>query len=151
MAFKALTRTEIPVTVVDIVSIARGEFAENTERKDFTWSEAVEIKRALEPLEKAAAKERQGERTDKLVGKLPTGSKRKPPKRARDKVAKATGMSARTLAKAEAVVAAAEHDPENYGTCERQAPTSPRLGTRVGRPVYPGRVTHILLVPPARP
>jgi|SRR5258707_15476780 hypothetical protein len=71
--------------------------------------------------------------------------------RARDRVAKATGISARTLAKAEAVVAAAERDPENYGTCERQAPTSPRLGTRVGRPVYPGRVTHMLLVPPARP
>ena len=48
----------IPVTVVDLDEIARGEFAENAVRKDFTLSEAVAIKRALEPLEKAAAKER---------------------------------------------------------------------------------------------
>jgi hypothetical protein len=128
---------------------------------------------------KAAAKERQGTRTDKLGAKLAPGAKRRPSiaagergkeggrgkkktltangrkgKRAPtalERTAKATGKKARTLAKAEAVVAAAERDPENYGTCERQPPTSPRLGTRVGRPVYPGRVTHILLVPPARP
>ena len=48
----------IPVTVIDLDDIVRGEFAENTHRKDFTLSEAVAIKRALEPLEKAAAKER---------------------------------------------------------------------------------------------
>jgi hypothetical protein len=64
-------------------------------------------------------------------GKLPPQNKGK----TRDKVAKATGISARTLGKAAAVVDAAEKDPENYGTCERQPPTSPRLGTRVGRPV----------------
>src|SRR5262249_36494954 len=46
---------EIPAIVVDLDNIARGEFAENAIRKDFTLSEAVAIKRALEPLEKAAA------------------------------------------------------------------------------------------------
>jgi ParB family chromosome partitioning protein len=59
-AAESLGWTEISVTVVDLDSVVRGEFAENTCRKDFTLSEAVAIKRALEPLEKAAAKERQG-------------------------------------------------------------------------------------------
>jgi hypothetical protein len=115
-AFKALARTEISVTVVDIAKIVAGEFAENTERKDFTWTEAVEIKRAVAPLEEAAAEERM------KAGKGPDGSggrgKKKNPSangtkvkqgpRAADKVAKATGKKAKTLAKAEAVVAAAE-------------------------------------------
>ena len=89
----------------------RGEFAENAHRKDFTLSEAVAIKRALEPIERAAAKERQGTRTDKHLGKLPTSSTG----RAADKVAKATGMARRTLEKAEAIVDAAEAEPRKFG------------------------------------
>jgi hypothetical protein len=65
----------------------------------------------LEPLEKAAAKERQGTRTDKHPGKLPTSSTG----RAADKAAKATGMARRTLEKAEAIVDAAEAAPEKFG------------------------------------
>ena len=110
-AAKLLGWKEIAVTVVDLEAVVRGAFAENACRKDFTLSEAVAIKRALEPLEKAAAKERQGTRTDKHPGKLPTSSKG----RAADKAAKATGMARRTLEKAEAVVAAAEAEPEKYG------------------------------------
>jgi ParB/RepB/Spo0J family partition protein len=45
----------IPVTVVNLEAVARGEYAENAHRKDFTLSEAVAIKRALEPAERAAA------------------------------------------------------------------------------------------------
>src|SRR5262245_38185093 len=60
-AAKLLGWAEIPATVVDLDHIARGEFAENAIRKDFTLSEAVAIKRALEPVERAAAKERQRE------------------------------------------------------------------------------------------
>jgi N6-adenosine-specific RNA methylase IME4 len=71
----------------------------------------VAIKRALEPIERTAAKERQGARTDKHPGKLPTSSKG----RAADKVAKATGLARRTLEKAEAVVEAAEAEPERFG------------------------------------
>jgi N6-adenosine-specific RNA methylase IME4 len=111
-AYKALGRTHIPVTVVPLDDIVHGEFAENTARKDFTLSEAVAIKRALEPVERAAAKERQGTRTDlQHLGKLPTSSKG----RAADKAAKATGMARRTLEKAEAIVAAAEAEPERFG------------------------------------
>ncbi len=61
-------------------------------------SEAVAVKREIEPEEKAAAKERQGARTDQHPGKLPESSKGD----SRDKAAQATGKKARTLAKAEA-------------------------------------------------
>ena len=51
--------------------IVRGEYAENVHRKDFTPSEFDAIRRAMEPLAKKAAKERQGTRTDKHPGKFP--------------------------------------------------------------------------------
>ena len=50
---------EVPVTVLDLEQIVRGEFAENAYRKAFLPSEIYEILRELEPLEKAAAQERQ--------------------------------------------------------------------------------------------
>ena len=113
-ACKLLGWTDIPVTVIDIDSVERGEFAENTYRKDFTLSEAVAIKRDVEAQEKAAAKKRQregGRQGGKASGKLPTASTG----RAADKAAKATGMGRRTLEKAEAIVAAAEAEPERFG------------------------------------
>jgi N6-adenosine-specific RNA methylase IME4 len=110
-AAEQLGWTEVPVTVVDLDAIVRGEFAENAVRKDFTLSESVAIKRALEPIERAAAKERQGTRTDKHPGKLPTSSIG----RAADKAAKATGMARRTLEKAEAIVDAAAEDQGKFG------------------------------------
>jgi N6-adenosine-specific RNA methylase IME4 len=110
-ACKSLGWTEVPVTIVPLDKIVRGEFAENIYREDFLPSEAVAIKRALEPVERALAKKRQGTRTDKHPGRLPTSSKG----RAGDKAAKAVGMSRRTLEKAEAVVVAAEANPEKFG------------------------------------
>jgi ParB family chromosome partitioning protein len=55
---------EIPVRVLDLDEIVRGELAENADRKDFLPSEIDAIRRALEPVEKAAARQRQGCRTD---------------------------------------------------------------------------------------
>jgi hypothetical protein len=113
-AAESLGWTKIPVTVIDLDSVLRGEFAENTCRKDFTLSEAVAIKRALEPLEKAAAKERQrtgGRAGGKASGNLPQASTG----RAADKAARATGMARRTLEKAEAIVDAAQAEPEKFG------------------------------------
>jgi ParB/RepB/Spo0J family partition protein len=49
-ACKALGWSDIPVNVVPLAEIARGELAENTERKDFLPSEIVAIKRSLESL-----------------------------------------------------------------------------------------------------
>src|SRR5262249_45836985 len=73
----------------------------------------VAIKRALEPLEKAAAKERQ----QKSKGRGKKGGQVALPfqGRAADKAAKATGMARRTLEKAEAIVDAAEAEPEKFG------------------------------------
>jgi hypothetical protein len=71
-------------------------------RKDFTWTEAVAIKREIEPEEKAAAKERQAAAGDRGKeggrGKKKTlvanTHKGKPAPKARDKAAKATGKKA---------------------------------------------------------
>jgi N6-adenosine-specific RNA methylase IME4 len=113
-AAESLGWPEISVTVIDLKEVVRGEYAENAYHKPFTLSEAVAIKRALEPLEKAAAKERQregGRAGGKASGNLPQASFG----RAADKAAKATGMARRTLEKAEAVVDAAEAEPEKFG------------------------------------
>jgi ParB-like chromosome segregation protein Spo0J len=90
-AAQRLGWTEIAAHVVDLDDIVRGEYAENAVRKDFTLSEAVAIKRSLEPLEKAAAKERQKEAGERgkeggrgkknPLGKLPQGFQTAPPTR----------------------------------------------------------------------
>jgi len=111
-AFELLQRDSIPVTVVDLHKIVRGEYAENMYRKGFTLTEAVAIKRAVEPLVKADAKQRQvlgGKLKGKAGVHLAPASKGK----TRDLVAKHTGKARTSLAKAEALVAAAEAEPDN--------------------------------------
>ena len=103
--------THISISVVDIDAIVRGEFAENAHRKDFTLSETVAIKRALEPIERAAAKQRQGMRGDRHPEKFSTSSNG----RALDKVAAVVGVHRTTIAKAEAIVDAAEAEPDRFG------------------------------------
>jgi len=68
----------------------------------------VAIKRALEPLEKAAAKNRM------LAGR-PLEKSSKGAGRALDKVAAVVGKHRTTIAQAEAVVDAAEAEPERFG------------------------------------
>ena len=58
-ACKKLGWKSIPVTVIDLKEVVRGEFAENAFRKDFLPSEIDAIRRAIEPIERKAAKERQ--------------------------------------------------------------------------------------------
>jgi N6-adenosine-specific RNA methylase IME4 len=108
-ACAALGWIKVPVTVVDLDEIARGERDENFVRKDFTPSEAVAIAEALTPKMTAEAKARQGRPGVPRSGKLPqhgTG-------RARDKAAAFTGIAARTLAKATTIVQALRADPKN--------------------------------------
>jgi N6-adenosine-specific RNA methylase IME4 len=122
LAWRKLGRAEfemIPVTIVDLEKIVLGEYAENTDRKDFTYAEAVAILREVRPHEEKAAKERQraagaaskGKPRGTALGKLPQAVKGA----AADKAAKATGKRRRTLEKAEAVVVKAEQDPQGYG------------------------------------
>ncbi len=79
-------------------------------------AKAVAIAAALRPVEQVAAKERQGTRTDQHPGKLPEGSKGD----ARDKAAAFIGRSARSLDKAEAIVAAAEAEPEEKAAAKER-------------------------------
>jgi N6-adenosine-specific RNA methylase IME4 len=107
-ALLLLGRAKIPVNIVDLAEIVRGEFAENTERQDFTLTEAVAIKRSIEPLLKAEAKERMIA-AHASPAKLAQQSKG----RARDQVAKHTGKKRTSLAKAEKLVEALEAEPNN--------------------------------------
>src|SRR5262245_29582944 len=58
-AARELGLQTVPVHIVDLAQIVRGEYSENTFRKDFTPSEAVAIGREIEELEKPKAKARQ--------------------------------------------------------------------------------------------
>jgi ParB/RepB/Spo0J family partition protein len=108
----------IPINVVDLDAVVRGEFAENSCRKDFTLSEAVAIKRAIEPLERAAAKERM------LAGR-PSENFSKG--RALDNVAKVVGKHRTTIARAEAIVDAAEAEPHKFGKLLEQMDDTGRV------------------------
>jgi N6-adenosine-specific RNA methylase IME4 len=111
MAFKMLGRETIPATVIDLEKAVRGEYAENTFRKAFTPSECADIADALEPIERALAKDRQGERTDKHQAKFAGSSKG----RALDNIGRATGKHRDTFQKARAVRDAAIAEPEKFG------------------------------------
>jgi N6-adenosine-specific RNA methylase IME4 len=106
-ACKSLGWTDIPVTVVDIDEIVRGEFAENACRKDLLPSEIDAIRRAMEPIEKAAAEQRMKAGTP---AKVSQGSGR-----ASDKIGAFAGVSGRTIEKIARVVEAAEAEPERFG------------------------------------
>jgi ParB-like chromosome segregation protein Spo0J len=60
----------VPVRVMDLEAVVRGEHDENAHRKDFQPTEIDAIRRALEPIERAAAREPQGARTDQHPGKF---------------------------------------------------------------------------------
>lgn len=108
-ACKILGWTEVPATIIDLADIARGEFAENAQRKDFLPSEIEAIRRALLPTEKEAARERQGKRND-LVETF-----HEVPQKTRDKIGAFAGVSGRTVEKIAQVVKAAEQEPQKFG------------------------------------
>jgi len=127
----------------------RAEGDENLERLDFAPTEAVAYKRRMEPILKAAAKERQKEHGGTAPGrkKLNTGAKLAPVKaKSRDVIAAATRTGHESLRKAEAVVKAAEADPGrtsgvNEGardsanppaTRRRRIPPAPRVAAAAG-------------------
>jgi N6-adenosine-specific RNA methylase IME4 len=110
-ACRRLGLSAVPVHVVDIDAISRGEFAENAHRKDFAPSELVAIAATVEQRERELAQRRM------TLGKISTGSERG---KVRDKVAAPLGVSGRTLEKAKAVVHAAEAEPERFGHLVRE-------------------------------
>ena len=109
-ALKLLGWTKVPVTVIDLDKVIRGEVAENVFRQDFRPSEMVQIARALEPLLRKEAKTRQGARTDlrETFHDVDGG-------KTRDKLGACVGVSGRTLEKMMAIVDAAEQHPRKFG------------------------------------
>jgi ParB-like chromosome segregation protein Spo0J len=96
---------KIPVTVVDLDEIVRGEYAENAIRKNFGLKEVFAIYEAAGPLEIAAAKARMS-----AGGK---GAQVAHPSRATSRVATFAGVGTRTLEKIIAVMTAARAEPDN--------------------------------------
>jgi hypothetical protein len=86
---------KVPVTVVDLEQIVRGEYDENVERLAFQSTEVYAIHEAMAPLEAAAARERQlrGTRIEPS-GNFPGGAGR-----VRDKIGAFAGLSGRTVEK----------------------------------------------------
>ena len=156
----------IPVHVVDIDSLIAGEYDANAQRKDFTLSEAVAIKRAIEPRLKVAAKERQRAHGGTAPGKAaPTtpdlirGSARRGDEnpassakgRAGDQVAKLVGKDRRTLEKAQKVVEAAERDPERFGKLKDDMDKSGRADAPYRRLKVMEQAAEIRSAPPPLP
>jgi ParB family transcriptional regulator, chromosome partitioning protein len=56
VACRQLGWSDVPVTEVDLEQVARGELAENSDRKDFLPSEIDAIRKAVAPIEAAAEK-----------------------------------------------------------------------------------------------
>lgn len=113
-AAKQLGWESIPVTVVDMADVVRGELSENTVRKDFTPSELVAIGAAVEELERAKAKARQTANLKRgrhapVVETSHDGGK------TRDKIAAYGGVSGKTYERAKDIVEAARRDPETFG------------------------------------
>jgi len=117
-AYKKLGWKEIPFHIVSLEDLKRGELDENAVRKNFTASEMVAVKRYYEPEFKADAKKRQEKHGGTAPGRPKQNTSGKLPEvkgDTRDLVAKFSGVSGRTLEKAEDIVEAAEADPDTFG------------------------------------
>jgi hypothetical protein len=103
------------VTRVDLKEVVRGEFAENAVRKDFLPSEIEAIRRAIEPYEKEAAKQRQRQHGGTAPGlRKHSGQVSTSDGRTRDRIGAFAGISGRSLAKIQAIVEAAERNPKRF-------------------------------------
>ena len=86
----------VPVHVVPIDDIVRGELDENVVRQDFLPSERYVIAKKLEKRERKAAKERKARPGQARSGKFPQQAEKG---KSRDKMGKRAGISGRTLDK----------------------------------------------------
>lgn len=102
---------EIPVHTVSLKNTTKGELDENIARKDFTISEMVAIKRELELEVKEVAVRPVGRPSKKSADSAEFPKSRE----TRDIIAEYVGTSHDTLRKAEAIVEAAEKEPDKFG------------------------------------
>src|ERR1039458_8845644 len=122
-ACRQLGWKDVPVTVVDLYQAARGEGHEKFVRTRVLPSKIVPLKRAIEPLERRAARERQGSRTDLCLPATVAECQGA----ARDKIARYLGVGKTTIDRAEAGVEAAEEEPEQYGYLVEQMDRSGKV------------------------
>jgi N6-adenosine-specific RNA methylase IME4 len=149
-AFRKLRRTDVPVYVVDIDAIVRGELAANVYRKDFTPSELVAITEAVAERERNLAKARKVaslKRGDKkpVVETFHNGGK------TRDKVAAPLGISGKTLDKATAIVKAAKAEPEKFNHLLEQMDKTGRVNGVYRRLKIAKQAEAIRAEPPPMP
>ena len=150
-AVRELGWDDVPVRVIDIDSVVHGERAENQDRLDFTPSEAVAIWEAVLEEEKRQAKERQQEHGGTSPGEHSGKVSPSDDGRARDKAAKGTGRSGRTLEKASAIVKAAEADPERFGKLKDDMDRTGQVNGPYKRLVIAQKADAIEAEPPPLP
>lgn len=150
-ACRALGWAEIPVTIVDLYQAARGEAHENFVRKDLLPSEIVALKRAIEPFERRQARERQGQRADLIHPVTMTEGPESAPGDARNKIARYLGVGRTTIDRAEAVVDAAEADPEDYGHLVEQMDRSGKVAGAYRRLEVLRQAKELNAAPPELP
>jgi ParB-like chromosome segregation protein Spo0J len=150
-ACRTLGWTEVPVTVVDLYQAARGEAHENFVRKDLLPSEIVALKRAIEPLERREARERQGHKADLCHPATVAEGQGAAPGDTRDKIARYLGIGRTTIERAEAVVDAAEEEPEEYGYLVEQMDRSGKVAGAYRRLEVLRQAKELDAAPPALP
>jgi hypothetical protein len=108
-AYKRLGRGEIPVIVIPLEDIIKGQLIENTARKDFTFSERQAILQEIE-------RQRIGHRVSKeSSANLQTFQKDNKGKPSVNIMADYTGLSPRQLSKEKDVYVHAKSNPEEFG------------------------------------
>jgi N6-adenosine-specific RNA methylase IME4 len=137
----------IPCHVIAVDAVVAGEWDENAQRKDFSPTEAVAIKRTLQDVLKRIAAAR------------PTTQRAAPGRKAagegtgrvNDKIGKLTGVARRTLEKAEAIVEAAEREPEKFGDLQREMDKSGKVNAAHKKLVVRKARAAIEAAPPPLP
>jgi ParB family chromosome partitioning protein len=146
-ACRLLGWAEVPVTVVDLLQAAQGEAHENLVRKDLLPSEIVALKRTIEPLEKRVARQRQGTRTDLcLPATVAEGQGA-----VRDRLARYLGVGRTTIERAEAVVEAAEEEPDEFGHLVAQMDRSGKVAGAYRRLTVLRQARELEAAPPKLP
>ena len=113
-AFRRMDRDTIPAHVAenldDVIEALRAERDENVQREELPPTVMVERGRELQEAEREAARERMI-----AAHSSPAKFAEQDQGNARDKVGEALGVSGETWRKADAVISAAEADPETFG------------------------------------
>ena len=128
-ACKLIDIKEIPIHVLNLENIRSGELSENTMRKNFTFSEMVEVKKYLAQKEREAALGRQklGRKlggsvhnlnrknsSNKLGGENPPSNYGISKGKTRDRLAQYFDMSYKTFDNVEKIYDAAKHEHQKY-------------------------------------